>query len=901
MNRHRGAVSPSAGSPTRRQRLQALALAALCAVLFLRDALVPGTALVPFPPERFEVQRAEARAAGTFDPEDAQRGNASGGDKYMQSLAWDRIMADRFRALDFPLWTRDIAAGAPFVPQMAQVYEPVNLLLFVLPSVEWYGVWFFLHQVLFGFFCYLFLRRLGVSHLAGLLSVVAACLGLWTQCKIHHNVILTAALPLWPMLSCVWDLADRGRADRGWAQAPPGEDARRRRRTIAALALWTGISWLSGFAVVSLQVSYLVVLFTGLLALRAPRGERFRLLLAVGIGMGLGGLLSCAHMIPVLQASAISSRDGGWNPEFLRAHGLEWDHALTLWWPDLLTWASDRFYPNPKNELGDLTRMPWSQLVLLHAPRSPVTGGWFQSWVETAFAVGTVPLACVATALLDRGRRAFVVFFATVGALAFGFALADEPLLSVTRFVPGIGAADLRRLLFLTAMALVVLTGIGADVLLRGAARWPAFVVLGIGVIGAVVAMLTLHTGDDTAFARAIADLIAADADHPEVAGGDAAIIASAMQSAAAPGELANNRAALFATWLRALLVGGLGITAIALLRRFATPVMLGLVALTAIELVQTGLGPVQTVPAERVTTPPKAVAPVLAATRANSIDGGGNGVRPRFACLAGERSRQILSWYPANLPGCHGIEDATGYNPLPARRFEDFFTAIEPNAQNKADVAFGGAGVGAFHAEASLHHPLSDLFGIRYVLTKQDVAASATLRDVTPAGTGPHHRLLERTTTLPRATLVRQVDVLPDRDERLAALTRADRDVRNRIVLEDPDAKIPPPTPPGTGPDVVTIVRHEDERVVVRVTASAPAYLRLADPYDPGWRATVDGADTPVLPADHYLRAVWVPEGEHEVVFSFDGMRVRWPRWLSLTALLAIVALLVRPRLSRA
>jgi len=259
---------------------------------------------VPFPPERFEVQRAEARAAGTFDPEDAQRGNASGGDKYMQSLAWDRIMADRFRALDFPLWTRDIAAGAPFVPQMAQVYEPVNLLLFVLPSVEWYGVWFFLHQVLFGFFCYLFLRRLGVSHLAGLLSVVAACLGLWTQCKIHHNVILTAALPLWPMLSCVWDLADRGRADRGWAQAPPGEDARRRRRTIAALALWTGISWLSGFAVVSLQVSYLVVLFTGLLALRAPRGERFRLLLAVGIGMGLGGLLSCAHMIPVGTARA---------------------------------------------------------------------------------------------------------------------------------------------------------------------------------------------------------------------------------------------------------------------------------------------------------------------------------------------------------------------------------------------------------------------------------------------------------------------------------------------------------------------------------------------------------------------------------------------------------------------
>ena len=52
---------------------------------------------------------------------------------------------------------------------------------------------------------------------------------------------------------------------------------------------------------------------------------------------------------------------------------------------------------------------------------------------------------------------------------------------------------------------------------------------------------------------------------------------------------------------------------------------------------------------------------------------------------------------------------------------------------------------------------------------------------------------------------------------------------------------------------------------------------------------------------ADHYLRAVYVPPGEHEVVFTFDAPRVVWPPRISFVALLAIVLTLVRRRSSRA
>jgi hypothetical protein len=204
---HRGGVDVVRAPIERRQWLWATLLACALAALFLRDALLPGRALVPHPPELFDVVMAEAHAAGRFDAADAFRGNVGMADKYLQSLCWDRVMMDRFRAGELPRWTNDIAGGAPFVPQMAQPWQPINALLLLLPSEQWYGWWCFVHLALFGLFAYAFLRRLGCLHGAALLALVAAELGLWTQCKVHHNVIWTAALSLWPMLAAAQSAA----------------------------------------------------------------------------------------------------------------------------------------------------------------------------------------------------------------------------------------------------------------------------------------------------------------------------------------------------------------------------------------------------------------------------------------------------------------------------------------------------------------------------------------------------------------------------------------------------------------------------------------------------------------------------------------------------------------------
>lgn len=844
-------------------------MAAICAVLFLGKSLLPGNALVPFPPEFFDVQSEQAAAAGTLDLAEVGRGNVSMGDKYGQSFTWDRVMQDNLRQGRMPLWNREIGGGVPWVPQMAQPYQPWNLLLLLLPSEQCYG-WAILGQlVLMGTFAYGFVRRLGCRHASSLLAVVVATLGIWTQSKVHHNVMLTAAMSLFPMLSAVHDIS------RGQSQA----------KAAAYLALWAGLAWLSGFVIIALQACYIVGGYALLLALRNPRGARLRPLLVTAAGFALGGLLSLAQMGPLLLAIPVSARPPEFDEALHRMRSIDWDFLLTFVWPDLFYWARDVFYVKVDPVLPLVVRPPLSQLVLLHAPDQA-----FGNWVECACAMSIPGLMAALLAFFDRQRRAIVWFCGGLLVLGFGMATGSQPFFFLARHLPGLAATDLRRELFFAAMAIVILSAIGADMLHELRGRTIARIALGAIALASGAALVWLQLQDESTFASAISRWIAADQTHPLVAGHSLQDIEAWIRATAYPGELRTNLDQLQVTMLRSLLASAvaLGSTWIpaAKLR------MAAWITAAALELWHAGLGPVQTVAPERITTPPRVLEPVLLASRT------ANGVRPRFQRLGPRQEPRIAASLLPNFAAYYGIEDAAAYSSLPPLREEDFFLAIEPNAKDKVNAVPGGDGVAWFHDPASLQHPLCDLFGIRFILTDQKVEAP-NLVDRTPAGTG-RFRLLERTSTLPRATFVRQVDLLPDRNERLAELGKRDRDIARRVVLEDSSAPAVSMAPPAS-PARVEIVQHADERVVVRVQTEADGYLRLADAWDAGWRATVDGKDIKIHIADHYLRAVYVPPGEHEVVFTFDAPRVVWPPRISFVALLAIVLTLVRRRSSRA
>ena len=69
-----------------------------------------------------------------------------------------------------------------------------------------------------------------------------------------------------------------------------------------------------------------------------------------------------------------------------------------------------------------------------------------------------------------------------------------------------------------------------------------------------------------------------------------------------------------------------------------------------------------------------------------------------------------------------------------------------------------------------------------------------------------------------------------------------------------------------------VAVTNENDTTVAVSVDAPEKGYLLLADTYYPGWIATVDGRPTPIYRADISLRSIQVPQGHHDVVFSFQS-----------------------------
>lgn len=62
--------------------------------------------------------------------------------------------------------------------------------------------------------------------------------------------------------------------------------------------------------------------------------------------------------------------------------------------------------------------------------------------------------------------------------------------------------------------------------------------------------------------------------------------------------------------------------------------------------------------------------------------------------------------------------------------------------------------------------------------------------------------------------------------------------------------------------------------RVEVEVDSPGMAMLVLAEAWYPAWRATVDGVETPCLPANGWMRAAAVPAGRHTVRFEYHEKR---------------------------
>lgn len=220
---------------------------------------------------------------------------------------------------------------------------------------------------------------------------------------------------------------------------------------------------------------------------------------------------------------------------------------------------------------------------------------------------------------------------------------------------------------------------------------------------------------------------------------------------------------------------------------------------------------------------------------------------------------RDPLDW---SLPPVWGVPSSKGNTPMISRRLIEYFdhTAI---------------GRGRHDIESTSH----------IVTGRRARAGFAFLPHKTVGGAFIH----KNTRVLPRARLAGRPVYAASEAEAITALDRLTQDntLRDHLVVEDPSR---PLAADAIASGTARITRETPERVEIAAQADAPAYLVLADTFDPGWSATIDGRVAPIFPAYVAFRAVHLDKGPHTVVFSYrpDGLELG----LALSALGVLLAL---------
>jgi hypothetical protein len=242
-----------------------------------------------------------------------------------------------------------------------------------------------------------------------------------------------------------------------------------------------------------------------------------------------------------------------------------------------------------------------------------------------------------------------------------------------------------------------------------------------------------------------------------------------------------------------------------------------------------------------------------------------------------------------------YGVPAIFDYEPLASRTYAEFFTYLRTGrGMRDLDDWYW---VFEKLMRPTLQRPLFNLTAARYVLVDREL-------DRVPEVLGSSARLLaevgyirvyENQEALERARYVPQIAAMPE-GEMLPRLAAPEVDLR-RIAFVG--------SPPRSGffgaadeaAGAAEIVVDGAEHVVIRVRASAPGFLFLADEYFPGWTARVNGKATEILRANYTFRLVEVPSGESEVVFDYRPVSFYRGRLISLVTLGALVVCWVRAR----
>ncbi|HTF91247.1 MAG TPA: YfhO family protein [Planctomycetota bacterium] len=735
---------------------------------------------------------------------------------------------------ELPLWDATTALGAPLYAQtMFGALYPPHWLAFVMPADLALGWIAWIDLVVAGLGLYLFTRGLGLSFGASLVGAAVFQTAGFASANLHDVMKVEAGLWL------PWTLLAIERVLGG------------ERRALLGLAATVALSFLAGFVPIALFCAAAALAYAVARGITKPSAASGLASCALGIALGIG--LSAIQLIPTAEARDESSRGERHDP-LHAADGLPLEAGLTLVAPEIFGRADEPVFAPVNASLWWLARSRERELASN------------ANLLEWNLFAGALALALACAAVFARTRAS--LFPAILALVALGFAQ-GWPGIHLLRGLPGLDLGSPARAGVLAWTAWAWLAAIGADaVLLRErrsrVALLPsvAFVLLGLALAYGV---------DATDWIQHLPDQLAARFDvAPSFV--DGLLPADELTRAAQRVNAAGRSLAIFAS------LGLLCLAGLALTRGSSrwTPAWLSLFIVAAAEGAWYS----------RVHLAPREISgslwpesPSMEALRSAAGDG---------RVLRFDESESgvsdVLNLARPNLPAAYGIADLSPYVVFTPRRSVELWSAIDPGALWRN-------GVSRISRAELLDHPVLDVLRVTAILARRPLAHPRLETILEREG----FCVYRRRDVPPRARVVTSAIATAGFAGPVQVLATRMSDPRRQTVLPPgaPEWNCEGEAPRGT----LEIQDPSASRVTITTRDTPRGWLVLADAWYPGWRASIDGRDTPIEAVDHALRGVRLEAGNHEVRFEYAPSSLGRGALVSGLSLAILIALWWRGR----
>ncbi|MBI3586608.1 MAG: YfhO family protein [Ignavibacteriales bacterium] len=184
----------------------------------------------------------------------------------------------------------------------------------------------------------------------------------------------------------------------------------------------------------------------------------------------------------------------------------------------------------------------------------------------------------------------------------------------------------------------------------------------------------------------------------------------------------------------------------------------------------------------------------------------------------------------------------------------------------------------------AGLNNPLLwGLMNVKYIITNQVDSSRA----IGLVYNGAQKKVYSNLSALPRAFFVNKYEVADGLAilNKIAAMSFDPRDVA--YFMEDPKIQIETPHPAAKAEFVQYGIQHLE----IKTTTAGNNLLFLSETYYPqGWKAFIDGKETPIYRANYLFRAVVVPSGIHKLEMKFEPRGFYFGKNLSLATNIVVL-----------